>query len=79
MFQRQTERIKRGKAQARRGDDAEPQFQPDSLVAGASVVAAIVEAENSLEIEVHDNKDELKTKLKEILREKSDVFNSKKS
>jgi len=102
-FQRQTERIKRGKAQARRGDDAEPQFQPDSLVAvsrfhgsrlalaptpspfqqsghhnshmsssirkdkkedferphkvvrlssGASVAAAIVEAENSLEIEV---------------------------
>jgi len=100
-FQRQTEKIKRGKAQARRGDDAKPQFQPDSLVAvsqfhgsrlasaptpspfqqsrhsnfrssvrkdrkeaferpqkvarlssGASVAAAIVEAENSLEIEV---------------------------
>ncbi|KAK7346162.1 hypothetical protein VNO80_20677 [Phaseolus coccineus] len=130
LHQRQTERIKRGKAQARRGDDAEPQFQPDSLVAvsqfhgsrlalaptpspfqqsghynshmsssarkdkkepferprkvvrlssGASVAAAIVEAENSLEIEVHDNKDQLKTKLKEILREKSDVFNSKKA
>ncbi|QCD81853.1 5'-3' exoribonuclease 3-like isoform X2 [Vigna unguiculata] len=126
LHQRQTEKIKRGKAQARRGDDAKPQFQPDSLVAvsqfhgsrlasaptpspfqqsrhsnfrssvrkdrkeaferpqkvarlssGASVAAAIVEAENSLEIEVLDNKDELKTKLKEILREKSDVFNSK--
>ncbi|XP_047165554.1 5'-3' exoribonuclease 3-like isoform X2 [Vigna umbellata] len=126
LHQRQTERIKRGKAQARRGDDAGPRFQPDSLVAvsqfhgsrlasaptpspfqqsrhsnfrtsvrkdrkeaferpqkvarlssGASVAAAIVEAEKSLEIEVHDNKDELKTKLKEILREKSDVFNSK--
>jgi len=32
-FQRQTERIKREKAQARRGDDTEPQFQPESLVA----------------------------------------------
>ncbi|WVZ23313.1 hypothetical protein V8G54_001857 [Vigna mungo] len=126
LHQRQAERIKRGKAQARRGDDAEPRFQPDSLVpvsqfhgsrlasaptpspfqqsrhsnfrtsvrkdrketferphkvarlsSGASVAAAIVEAESSLEIEVHDNKDELKTKLKEILREKSDVFNSR--
>ncbi|KAE9588345.1 hypothetical protein Lal_00003136 [Lupinus albus] len=44
---------------------------------GASVAAAIVEAENSLEIDVQDNKDELKAKLKEILREKSDAFNSK--
>ncbi|XP_014509038.1 5'-3' exoribonuclease 3 isoform X2 [Vigna radiata var. radiata] len=126
LHQRQMERIKHGKAQARRRGDAEPRFQPDSLVpvsqfhgsrlasaptpspfqqsrhsnfhtsvrkdrkeaserphkvarlsSGASVAAAIVEAENSLEIEVHDNKDELKTKLKEILREKSDVFNSK--
>ncbi|KAL2318845.1 hypothetical protein Fmac_032721 [Flemingia macrophylla] len=128
LHQRQTERIKREKAQARRGDDAEPQFQPESLVAvsrfhgsrlaaaptpspfqqpgnynsqvassvrkgkkeaferpgkvarlsaGATVAAAIVEAESSLEIDVEDNKDELKTKLKEILREKSDVFNSK--
>ncbi|ESW28363.1 hypothetical protein PHAVU_003G280400 [Phaseolus vulgaris] len=130
LHQQQTARIKHGKPQRRRGDDAEPQFQPDSLVAvsqfhgsrlalaptpspfqqsghynshmsssvrkdkkepferprkvvrlssGASVAAAIVEAENSLEIEVHDNKDELETKLKEILREKSDVFNSKKA
>ncbi|TKY57643.1 5'-3' exoribonuclease 3 [Spatholobus suberectus] len=128
LHQRQTERIKREKAQARKGDDAEPQFQPESLVAvsrfhgsrlasapkpspfqqsghynsqvsssvrkdnkeaferpskvarlssGATVAAAIVEAESSLETEVQDNKDELKTKLKEILREKSDVFNSK--
>ncbi|KAG4964092.1 hypothetical protein JHK82_040757 [Glycine max] len=128
LHQRQTERIKREKAQARRGDDAEPQFQPESLVAvsrfhgsrlasaptpppfqpsghynsqasasvrkdnkeaferplkvsrvssGATVAAAIVEAENNLEIDAQDNKDELKTKLKEILREKSDVFNSK--
>nr|KYP38637.1 5'-3' exoribonuclease 3 [Cajanus cajan] len=128
LHQRQTERIKREKAQARRGDDVEPQFQPESLVAvsrfhgsrlasaptpspfqqsghynsqvsssvrkdnkeaferpgkvarlssGATVAAAIIEAESSLEIDVEDNKDELKTKLKEILREKSDVFNSK--
>ena len=106
ILQRQSERIKREKAQsrARRGDDAQPQFQPESLVAvarfqgsrlasapapspfqqglesadvrsthssasddkrtyvkankvarlssSASVGAAIVEAENSLEIEV---------------------------
>ncbi|KAJ6995538.1 hypothetical protein NC653_018112 [Populus alba x Populus x berolinensis] len=119
---RQAERIKREKAQARRGDDAEPPNQPESLVAvarfqgsrlasaptpspyqddgthsqtsdvkgssvrrhkvarlssTANIGAAIVEPENSLEIEVHENKEELKTKLKELLREKSDVFNSK--
>uniref|UniRef100_A0A3N7EL97 5'-3' exoribonuclease n=1 Tax=Populus trichocarpa TaxID=3694 RepID=A0A3N7EL97_POPTR len=122
LHQRQAERIKREKAQARRGDDAEPQNQPESLVAvarfhgsrlasaptpspyqddgthsqtsdgkrssvrrhkvarlssTANIGAAIVEAENSLEIEVHENQEELKTKLKELLREKSDVFNSK--
>ncbi|KAJ6684778.1 5'-3' EXORIBONUCLEASE [Salix purpurea] len=122
LHQRQAERIKREKAQARRGDDVEPQNQPESLVAvarfhgsrlasiptpspyqdhrthsqtsdgkgssvqrhkvarfssTANIGAAIVEAENSLEIEVHENKEELKTKLKELLREKSDVFNSK--
>ncbi|KAI3871650.1 hypothetical protein MKX03_033383 [Papaver bracteatum] len=42
---------------------------------GASVGAAIVEAENSLELETHDNKEELKAKLKDIIREKSDLFN----
>lgn len=31
-LQRQVERIKRDKAHARRGDDAQPQFQPESLV-----------------------------------------------
>ncbi|CAL0323847.1 unnamed protein product [Lupinus luteus] len=120
LHQRQAERIKRDKSQARRGDDAGPQALPDSAVAvsryhgsrlasaprpspyqhsehkkhnkedsqgphkvakltssGASVAAAIVEAENSLEIDVQDNKDELKAKLKEVLREKSDAFNSK--
>ncbi|KAL0360567.1 UNVERIFIED_CONTAM: 5'-3' exoribonuclease 3 [Sesamum radiatum] len=42
---------------------------------GATIGAAIVEAENNLEIEVQENKEELKLKLKELLREKSDVFN----
>ncbi|GAA0170292.1 exoribonuclease [Lithospermum erythrorhizon] len=119
LHQRQSERIKRGKAQAKRGDDLEPKFQPESLVpvarfhgsrlasgpsaapfieknssgssngkqmhtppkkmarlsSGASIGAAIVEAESNLEIDANDNKDELKAKLKELLREKSDVFN----
>ncbi|RVX03361.1 5'-3' exoribonuclease 3 [Vitis vinifera] len=76
---RQAERIKREKAQARRGDDADPQVKPEFLVpvSRATVGAAIVEAENDLETELHDNKDELKAKLKELLREKSDLFNSK--
>ncbi|XP_059459559.1 5'-3' exoribonuclease 3 isoform X1 [Corylus avellana] len=146
LHQRQAERIKRDKAQARRGDDVEPQVQPESLVpvaryhgsrlasgpsptpyqqsgsshsserstfarkdyqheqasarlsgveikskqSGASprpqkvarlssvatIGAAIVEAENSLEIDESENKEELKSKLKEVLREKSDVYNS---
>ncbi|KAF3446762.1 hypothetical protein FNV43_RR11942 [Rhamnella rubrinervis] len=151
LHQRQAERIKREKVQARRGDDAEPQAQPESLVpvsrfhgsrlasgptpspyqqsgsdfgsnslmsvrkeshvgqataglselniknkswesngngasqraskvarlsSGATVGAAIVEAEDSLEIDIQDNKEELKSKLKGILREKSDAFNS---
>ncbi|KAF8410468.1 hypothetical protein HHK36_002997 [Tetracentron sinense] len=152
LHQRQAERIKREKAKARRGDDAEPQFKPDSLVpvaryhgsrlasapspspyqkagshyssgrsmsvrkeyqlgqattglsvldmrsrksgtserketltraqkvaclsSGSTIGAAIVEAENNLEIEISENKEELKTKLKESLREKSDLFNS---
>lgn len=32
---------------------------------------------HSSTFQAQDNKDELKTKLKEILRDKSDVFNSK--
>ncbi|KAI3729788.1 hypothetical protein L6452_18456 [Arctium lappa] len=120
LHQRQAERIKRDKAQAKsqatRGDDAEPQMKPESLVpvgrfqgsrlasgpspspyepkgfhgnqshprppklarlsSGSTVGAAIVEAESSLERDVLDNKEELKTKLKGILREKSDAFNS---
>ncbi|KAL3845308.1 hypothetical protein ACJIZ3_002711 [Penstemon smallii] len=43
---------------------------------GATVGAAIVEAESSFETDVHENKEELKSKLKELLREKSDVFNT---
>ncbi|KAI3734152.1 hypothetical protein L6452_13615 [Arctium lappa] len=115
LHQRQADRIKREKAQAKshtRGDDAPPQAEPDSLVpvgrfqgsrlasgplpspyqngnqtqhrvqkvarlsSGCTVGAAIVEAESNLERDIIDNKEELKTKLKEILREKSDVFNS---
>ncbi|XP_059636626.1 5'-3' exoribonuclease 3-like isoform X2 [Cornus florida] len=147
LHQRQAERIKRGKAQAKRGDDVEPQFKPESLVpvaqyhgsrlasapspspyqqhsskssiykknghqnsivrepvpdtwnkrsgtsdgtvphgrskkvarlsSGATIGAAIVEAENSLEIESqeHENREEMKAKLKDLLREKSDMFN----
>ncbi|XP_031404877.1 5'-3' exoribonuclease 3 isoform X1 [Punica granatum] len=126
LHQRQSERIKREKAQRRRGDDAAPQAEPELLVpvarfqgsrlasgptpapyqmagagskrkwdeegneilirpnkasclsSGATIGAAIVEAENELEIEVdeNDNKEELKIKLKGLLREKNDVFNS---
>ncbi|GMI83096.1 5'-3' EXORIBONUCLEASE 3, 5'-3' exoribonuclease 3 [Hibiscus trionum] len=117
LHQRQAERIKREKAQAKRGDDAQPQVQPDSLVPvarfhgsrlasgpspvpfqqtmesngngssgrphkvrrlspGATIGAAIVEAEDSIETDAHENKEELKAKLKELIRDKSDVFNS---
>ncbi|EPS68277.1 hypothetical protein M569_06493, partial [Genlisea aurea] len=41
---------------------------------GATIGAAIVQAEKSLETE--ENADEFKTKLKDLLREKSDLFNS---
>ncbi|KAL6493042.1 5'-3' exoribonuclease 3 [Orobanche gracilis] len=43
---------------------------------GATIGAAIVEAESSLQTDVHENKEELKLKLKGLLRDKSDVFNS---
>ncbi|XP_020680978.1 5'-3' exoribonuclease 3 [Dendrobium catenatum] len=151
LHQRQTERIKREKAQARRGDDMDPQVNPDQIVAinrykgsrlasgaspspfqqiqssykshnpqlrregresgkatseiskfktnksvvpenagvnvraqkvaristeGATIGRAIVEAENSLEVEMIENKEELKTKLKGLLRDKSDLFNT---
>ncbi|XP_058084387.1 5'-3' exoribonuclease 3-like [Magnolia sinica] len=119
LHQRQAERVKRDKAQSRRGDDAEPQVKPDLVpvsryrgsrlasapspspylqtgsgtcngrgvhvraqkvarvsTGGATVGAAIVEAENNLELELRENKDDLKLKLKDLLREKSDAFNS---
>ncbi|XP_071693495.1 5'-3' exoribonuclease 3-like [Rutidosis leptorrhynchoides] len=124
LHQRQAERVKRDKAQAKskaiiRGDDAGPQMEPESLVSvgrfqgsrlasgptpspyqqgkgqgessrfrpqkvarlsssGSTIGAAIVEAETSLlenDNEL-DNKEELKTRLKGILRDKSDAFNS---
>ncbi|KAG0452699.1 hypothetical protein HPP92_025363 [Vanilla planifolia] len=151
LHQRQAERIKREKEQARRGDDIEPHVDPDQIVrvsrfegsrlasgaypapfqqtnssyrprnsslvredrgvgqansaicvqnssertmvkgAGtyfraqkaactsievATIGGAIVEAENSLEVEMQENKEDLKTKLKGVLRDKSDLFNS---
>ncbi|KAK9740349.1 hypothetical protein RND81_03G028400 [Saponaria officinalis] len=115
LHQRQADRIKREKGQTRRGDDAQPQHVPESLVpvsrfhgsrlasapspspfqegqngsadnsnphkvprfsSSATIGAAIVEAEDSLEKEAHDNKEDLKARLKESIREKSDMFNS---
>ncbi|KAL8135667.1 hypothetical protein AgCh_010339 [Apium graveolens] len=111
LHQRQAERVKRDKAQVKRGDDAEPQIKPEMvpvarfqgsrLASGhapspyqqsqssnqrpskvartsseATIGAALVEAENELGKEASENKEELKTKLKGILREKSDAFNS---
>ncbi|KAG2254389.1 hypothetical protein Bca52824_084525 [Brassica carinata] len=46
------------------------------LSSGSSIGAAIVDVENSLEPDENENKEELKTKLKEVIREKSDAFNS---
>ncbi|MCD7446711.1 5'-3' exoribonuclease 3 [Datura stramonium] len=132
LHQRQSERIKREKAQSKRGDDSAPRAEPESLVpvarfsgsrlasgpspspyqqvitarrdqlrhgtsslsvlddiesvirpekaarlsSGATIGAAIVEAETSLDTEVLENKEELKTKLNKLIREKNDVFNS---
>ncbi|XP_065018008.1 5'-3' exoribonuclease 3-like isoform X1 [Musa acuminata AAA Group] len=152
LHQRQAERIKREKAQIKRGDDIDPQVRTDLIVpvtrfqgsrlasgalpspyqqigssynlestvsmrrenqvgrstgampvdiqtsrsrtydskgvndrarkiarlssSGATIGAAIVEAENSFEVEICENREELKTKLKELLKEKSDLFNS---
>lgn len=117
LHQRQADRIRREKGQAKRGDDAQPKFEPESLVSvsrfhgsrlasapspspfqkdpsgssgsglskphkvarlpsSATIGAAIVQVENSLEEEAHENKEELKAKLKVSIREKSDAFNS---
>ncbi|GJN37862.1 hypothetical protein PR202_gb26857 [Eleusine coracana subsp. coracana] len=117
--QRQAERIRHEKAQAKRGADLNPhvrddhivrvaRFQGSRLASGAvaapyekngshkeneernnraqkaarvsssdsSVAAAIVEAENDLKAQERENKEELKSMLKDALREKSDIFNS---
>ncbi|KAL9266869.1 5'-3' exoribonuclease 3-like protein [Drosera capensis] len=136
LHQRQADRIKREKGQLKRGDDAEPMVEPESLVpvsrfqgsrlasaplpspfqqkgsnngsrnsnhgknvnhsgrssnnvvdsgrpqkigrsySAATVGAAIVEAEEGLAKEAYENKEELKAKLKEVLRDKSDAFSS---
>ncbi|KAI3994709.1 hypothetical protein MKX01_002325 [Papaver californicum] len=103
----QADRIRCEKAQVRRGDEAEPQFKPESLVHVAryhgsrlasaaapspfqktgsnSISAKSTSFTNESEIgkattsfSISENKDELKTKLKEVLREKSDLFKSNK-
>ncbi|KAI3700133.1 hypothetical protein L2E82_44751 [Cichorium intybus] len=56
--------------------NSRPQKLARLTSSSASVGAAIVQAETSLENDVLDNKEELKTKLKGILRDKSDAFNS---
>ncbi|CAA6669597.1 unnamed protein product [Spirodela intermedia] len=138
LHQRQAERIKRTKAQARRGDDIDPLVRPDLLVPvsrfggsrlasapapspyqqlgsslksesslsfkkenqvgqattamsdldirskkvarissqGTTIGAALIEAENSLELDVYENKEELKLRVKNLIREKSDLLNS---
>ncbi|KAH9603086.1 hypothetical protein KSS87_008297 [Heliosperma pusillum] len=114
LQQRQEDRIKREKGQTKRGDDAQPQYVPESLVpvsrfhgsrlasasspspfqkgqsgcsdnsphkaarlsSSATIGAAIVEAEDCLAKEAHENKEDLKARLKESIREKSDVFKS---
>ncbi|KAK6276435.1 hypothetical protein POUND7_006144 [Theobroma cacao] len=107
LHQRQAERIKREKAQAKR-DVSEPDsllpvarfngsrlalgpslapFQPKMeslgqpykmrrLSSSTTIGAAIVEAEDSMHFNVHEYKEELKAKLKELIRDKSDIFNS---
>nr|CAB3482338.1 unnamed protein product [Digitaria exilis] len=116
LHQHQAERIKREKAQAKRGDDLDPHVRDDLIVpvanfrgsrlasgavpspyeqngahrertgkarkaarvssSDSSISAAIVEAENDLEEQERENKEDLKSRLKDALREKSDIFNS---
>ncbi|KAJ0255874.1 5'-3' exoribonuclease 3 [Hirschfeldia incana] len=58
------------------GRSAPPPQKVRRLSSGSSIGAAIVDVENSLEPDENENKEELKTKLKEVIREKSDAFNS---
>ncbi|KVH96391.1 5'-3' exoribonuclease [Cynara cardunculus var. scolymus] len=81
LHQRQAERIKRDKAQAKsqatRGDDAEPQMEPESLVpVGRFQGSRLASGPSPSPYEPKGFHEELKTKLKGILREKSDAFNS---
>ncbi|XP_022951439.1 5'-3' exoribonuclease 3-like [Cucurbita moschata] len=71
--------LKNKNKQSLESDDSGPYVHRNKVArpsSGASIGSAIVEAENTLEIDIHENKNELKAKLKEILREKSDVFNT---
>ncbi|XP_051123877.1 5'-3' exoribonuclease 3-like isoform X2 [Andrographis paniculata] len=131
LHQKQSDRIKYNKSQAKKRHDSEPLSRPEALVpvsgfhgsrlasglspspyqqkksesfstldvacnppgktklningrpkkvarvkSAATIGAAIVEAEKSLETEVLENKEALESKLKERLREKSDLFNT---
>ncbi|WZY76959.1 hypothetical protein YC2023_023343 [Brassica napus] len=58
------------------GVGSAPHQKARRLSSGSSIGAAIVDVENSLEPDENENKEELKTKLKELIREKSDAFNS---
>jgi len=57
-------------------DDKKAHFRVQKVTrlssSDASVSAAIVEAENDLEIEIQENKEDLKLKLKDLLHQKSD-------
>uniref|UniRef100_A0A1J3FKE4 5'-3' exoribonuclease n=1 Tax=Noccaea caerulescens TaxID=107243 RepID=A0A1J3FKE4_NOCCA len=61
--------------QSNDGRSAPPQ-KARRVSSESSIGAAIVDVENSLESDETENKEELKTKLKELIREKSDAFNS---
>ncbi|XP_044474421.1 5'-3' exoribonuclease 3-like isoform X2 [Mangifera indica] len=75
--QRQAERSKREKAQAKSGDNAEPLSQPDSLVPVSRFHGSCLASGPSvLDYQKQENREGLKTKVKEILRKKSDAFNS---
>jgi 5'-3' exoribonuclease 2 len=66
-------------SRAGKSDDAQTHIRAQKLArvssSGATIGAAIVQAENNLE-EARENKEDLKEMLKGRLREKSDAFNS---
>ncbi|KAJ0092719.1 hypothetical protein Patl1_26782 [Pistacia atlantica] len=57
------------------GTSAQP-YKVPNMSSGATIGGVICESETNLEKEMLENEEELKRKLKELLREKSDVFNS---